>query len=680
MATLYRYAAFISYSSKDAAFAKRLHRALEAYRIPKSLGPFDVIGGGKPNRIYPVFRDREELAAGRLGEMIEANLTASSALIVVCSKDAASSPWVAKEIDYFLSLGRSDRIFTIIVENETASDVAACFPVPLKFSGADAARYEPLAADARREKDGFRNAYLKIVASIVGVSTGQLVDRDRTQRTRQTVSRGLFGAAALSALLSVSGTISEFSRRSLLSQTGGEGYAAGRQSFAALPPPDAILATTPDQKTIESLRRGLVTGLADELYIDGGVRGSSRWSDNGQELVLGGPLGGVIIWRPSTAVTKVFAPAPGCKDDIHTPFPECGSFALALSEKGLLATGDGRGRLVIYNTNGRVDGVFQAHDAIVSALEFSRDGKRLYAAGYDGSITAFDVASGAMLLDRQLAARANRLVAGRAGILVLPLGLLISETGQVRALPYTFSESGMLDLSPTSTNDPPIGQVINPRGLLLGLRAAPNKRYEIVNLETGSTTSAPSPPMLPVRNTAEIPHTASMLLFSNDEQTQLALDGYNRYIRRGGHWIDLYQHSLGDEVSTMSPDGRYVSGGNVDNQSQNYFAYPVTTLVQADGLLRNSENLSARLCSTPIVRSAFRRPYFVGLTRYGPDGPPSYAPLAIQEAWIQRRLPSLDRQICRRHGVLSWQGLMQIPEAFLGTMSWLSTREQGLNR
>ena len=49
MAELYRYAAFISYSSKDAKFAQRLHRALESYGIPSSLGKFDLIGGGKQN-------------------------------------------------------------------------------------------------------------------------------------------------------------------------------------------------------------------------------------------------------------------------------------------------------------------------------------------------------------------------------------------------------------------------------------------------------------------------------------------------------------------------------------------------------------------------------------------------------------------------------------------------------
>ena len=135
MAELYRYAAFISYSSKDAAFARRLHRALENYGIPSSLGQFDLIGGGgKKNRIYPVFRDREELSAGHLGDQIEANLKASAALIVVCSPNGAASPWVQKEIEFFAALGRHGKIFAIIPDtaplvDETGADATqSCFP------------------------------------------------------------------------------------------------------------------------------------------------------------------------------------------------------------------------------------------------------------------------------------------------------------------------------------------------------------------------------------------------------------------------------------------------------------------------------------------------------------------------------------------------------------------------
>jgi hypothetical protein len=117
MPQTYRYAAFISYSSKDARFAKRLHRALEGYGIPAALGKFDLTGSGKKNRIYPVFRDREELPSGELGVAIEDALRASAALIIVCSPSAATSPWVNKEIETFLANGRRDRVFAIIAED-----------------------------------------------------------------------------------------------------------------------------------------------------------------------------------------------------------------------------------------------------------------------------------------------------------------------------------------------------------------------------------------------------------------------------------------------------------------------------------------------------------------------------------------------------------------------------------
>lgn len=206
MSASFRYAAFISYSSRDAAFAARLHRALEGYGIPSALGRFDLLlGGGKPNRIYPVFRDREELAAGDLGERIESGLISSSALIVICSHNAAASPWVQKEIEFFVAQGRADRVFAIIAPDAPLFDQAgadatsACFPPAFRgdaLSGKGS--LEPLAADARKGKDGFRNAWLKVVAGLIGVTPGQLINRDhRRRRQRQAMALGAAVAIAL---------------------------------------------------------------------------------------------------------------------------------------------------------------------------------------------------------------------------------------------------------------------------------------------------------------------------------------------------------------------------------------------------------------------------------------------------------------------------------------------------
>jgi hypothetical protein len=138
MTATYRYAAFISYASADRAFATRLHRALEAYHIPAAIGPVHLTDHARSrNRLYPVFRDREELPSGPLAEAIQKALADSSALIVVCSPNSARSEWVDKEIRYFESLDRRDRIFAVIAAGEPnaaahGNEQDECFPPALR--------------------------------------------------------------------------------------------------------------------------------------------------------------------------------------------------------------------------------------------------------------------------------------------------------------------------------------------------------------------------------------------------------------------------------------------------------------------------------------------------------------------------------------------------------------------
>ena len=209
MAELLRYAAFISYSSEDAAFARRLHRALESFSIPTQLGRIDVLGGGDRkylNRIAPVFKDREELPSGSLGELLEASLKASSSLVVVCSPSSARSEWVDKEIRFFENLGRKARIFAIIAKDapdtsRTGELEAECFPPALRHAervrAGETDAPDLICGDARSGKDGFRNAWLKVVAGIIGVNFGVLADRDRRRRRRNRIQIGAVAAALM---------------------------------------------------------------------------------------------------------------------------------------------------------------------------------------------------------------------------------------------------------------------------------------------------------------------------------------------------------------------------------------------------------------------------------------------------------------------------------------------------
>ena len=177
-----QYRAFISYSHRDDAFATRLHRRLERYVLPRRLG--------NRRRLAPIFKDREELpAGGDLSALVQAALTASDALIVLCSPDSAASPWVAREIEMFRRLHPERPVLAVLVRGEPSE----AFPPALVAGGV-----EPLAADFRSDGDGQRLAFLKLAAGLAGVGVDQLVQRDAQRRTQRVMA---VTGAALAAML-----------------------------------------------------------------------------------------------------------------------------------------------------------------------------------------------------------------------------------------------------------------------------------------------------------------------------------------------------------------------------------------------------------------------------------------------------------------------------------------------
>jgi hypothetical protein len=235
-----KYNAFISYRHADnkeqgRQWATWLHQAIETYDVPADLvGKKNGRGEKIPARIFPIFRDEEELPANAdLGNSIVGALNSTRLLIVLCSPKAVASTYVADEIDYFKKLGHSDRIVSAIIDGEPnaswdkgkqAAGFSAedeCFPIPLQFeydeNGNRTAKHaEPIAADFRINNEGVPEqawtsieAYrqhlkntsnlnindikkkvesyqqqqhlmlLKIIAGILGVPLGELTQRDK---------------------------------------------------------------------------------------------------------------------------------------------------------------------------------------------------------------------------------------------------------------------------------------------------------------------------------------------------------------------------------------------------------------------------------------------------------------------------------------------------------------------
>ncbi|NVK75298.1 MAG: TIR domain-containing protein [Oceanospirillaceae bacterium] len=236
-----KYHAFISYRHADNKIEGRqwatwLHQALETYDVPKELvGKVNARGEEIPARIFPIFRDEEELPADAdLANTIKNALDSSQLLIVLCSPNAVASSYVAGEIDYFKKLGKSDRIIAAIIKGEpnaswdknkqskeSFTEEDECFPTPLQFrynqnGKPTSERAEPVAADFRIITDGkpeegwtTSEAYrqylsasndlskrdiqsrvekyahqqhlmlLKIIAGVLGIPLGELTKRDK---------------------------------------------------------------------------------------------------------------------------------------------------------------------------------------------------------------------------------------------------------------------------------------------------------------------------------------------------------------------------------------------------------------------------------------------------------------------------------------------------------------------
>lgn len=109
----YKYFAFISYSTKNSDWGKRLHTKLEHYRLSATLRSRY---GWKRRPISPVFFAPYEIQPGDLGEELRGRLRQSKNLIVICSPESAQSEWVSKEIEYFYSLGRRNNIYFFIID------------------------------------------------------------------------------------------------------------------------------------------------------------------------------------------------------------------------------------------------------------------------------------------------------------------------------------------------------------------------------------------------------------------------------------------------------------------------------------------------------------------------------------------------------------------------------------
>lgn len=199
----FKYFAFISYSSKDTAWGKRLQKKLEHYRMPATLCSEH---GWKRKPMNPVFFAPTDIQPGGLTEELQERLKASKNLIVICSPNSAQSEWVGKEIEFFHSLGRTKNIHFFIVDGtpHSGDPKTECFnPVVEKLGlpeilGANI--HEQIYRQPWLNKE---RAYVQLISKLLGVEFDAIWQRHRRRMVQKAVAWSVGGVAVIAALLCV---------------------------------------------------------------------------------------------------------------------------------------------------------------------------------------------------------------------------------------------------------------------------------------------------------------------------------------------------------------------------------------------------------------------------------------------------------------------------------------------
>lgn len=199
----YKYFAFISYSSHDYKWGKRIQNKLEHYRIPTTLCSKR---GWKRQPMRPVFFAPTDIQPGGLSEELQERLKTSRNLIVVCSPHSAQSKWVGMEIAFFHKLGRTQQIQFFIVDGipHSGNPESECFNPIINTLGLP----EILGANIheriyRLSWLNQERAYIQLITKLLGVEFDSIWQRHKRMLVRQMIAWIVGGIAILASLFAV---------------------------------------------------------------------------------------------------------------------------------------------------------------------------------------------------------------------------------------------------------------------------------------------------------------------------------------------------------------------------------------------------------------------------------------------------------------------------------------------
>jgi WD40 repeat protein len=192
-----RYDAFVSYRRTDIDFARRLEKALNAYRPPATLTV--------PQRRLRVFRDEGDLTGTEYFKSIDRYLARCDKLIVICSPAARESPYVDDEIRRFIGYRGAEHLIPVLLAglpnneagpeqaSEQAFPQALCealqMPLAINYRGFNPAR-------EKVNRGAFEGSWYTLLATLYDRGRDEIEQREHVRRRRR---RNVLAALAGSA-------------------------------------------------------------------------------------------------------------------------------------------------------------------------------------------------------------------------------------------------------------------------------------------------------------------------------------------------------------------------------------------------------------------------------------------------------------------------------------------------
>lgn len=182
---MFKYDAFIAYSSLDVKFASKLERTLEKYKIPKTLQ--NKLNRDTSTSYLNIFRDTQDIIGNELTPALKESLRLSKKLLVIVSPNSKKSKWVGLEIETFIEFHGKENIIPIILDGDpslVSGENSPYHPKLLTYLT------DPLVSDFRLSKietfferrSRLFEAKFQIIAQILGVLKSDLIRRYRLQQ------------------------------------------------------------------------------------------------------------------------------------------------------------------------------------------------------------------------------------------------------------------------------------------------------------------------------------------------------------------------------------------------------------------------------------------------------------------------------------------------------------------